>query len=157
MDTSLEPKRVFEAKHDLGAFTLAEVVIATAVAALTISGIMYGYAQACRRAEWTGYSLAAQNIAIQALERTRAAKWDPVAAVPVDELTSANFPNETVQLDLPVKGTNVVTATNTISIATVSTTPPLKMIRVECRWPYKDGQTSKTFTNTVVTYRGPET
>ncbi len=139
------------------AFTLAEVVISAAIAAMTISGIMYGYVQACRRAEWTGYSFAAQNIAIQALERTRAAKWDPAATVPIDELTAANFPNETVVLDLPVKGTNVVSATNIITITTVTTTPPLKMIRVECRWPYKDGQVSKVFTNTVVTYRGPET
>jgi len=136
------------------AFTLTEVVISTAIAALTIAGIMYGYVMSARRAEWSGYSLAAHSAAVQMLERTRAAKWDPAADPVVDKLVATEFPDEVVLMDLPVVGTNAVYATNKITITTVSTNPPVKMIRVDCTWKLSG---TKVYTNTIVAYRSPQT
>src|ERR1051325_11879550 len=88
------------------AFTLMEVVIATTISALTMAGTIYGYGLTCRRAEWAGYSLAAQSLANQGLEQARAAKWDPAAPTPVDELTNSYFATPQVNiLDIPVIGT----------------------------------------------------
>ncbi len=113
---------------------------------------MYGYMISARRAEWSGYSLAAHTAALQVLERTRAAKWDPTRDPVVDMITSANFPMETVLMDIPVTGTNAVYCTNHVSISTISTSPHIKMIRVDCLWPFMNG---RVYTNTVVTYRSP--
>ncbi len=90
---------------------------------------------------------------MQRVEQTRAAKWDMIAYPPIDQLVSNNFPAVTSTLDVPVADTNVVYATSVTTIATVSTNPPLKMIRVDCIWSLmKRGP----FTNTVVTYRSPD-
>ncbi len=135
------------------AFTLVEVVVASLLAAIMVAGIIYGYTQSAERAEWTGQSLAAQALAVQRAEQTRAAKWDTEAGV--DRLQSTNFPTQITILDLPVSGTNVVYATNFTTISNVSVTPPLlKMIRVDCVWMFM--RRGRVFTNTVVTYRAPD-
>ncbi|MBI3878357.1 MAG: hypothetical protein HY300_20735 [Verrucomicrobia bacterium] len=114
---------------------------------------IYGYTQSAERAEWTGQSLAAQALAVQRAEQTRAAKWDTEAGV--DRLQSTNFPTQITILDLPVSGTNVVYATNFTTISNVSVIPPLlKMIRVDCVWMFM--RRARVFTNTVVTYRAPD-
>lgn len=136
------------------AFTLAEVVISVAIASIAVGGIIYGYVLSARRAEWSGYSLAANSVAMQAIERTRAAKWDPSSDPPVDLLTTNQFPTQWTMMDLPISGTNAIYATNYISITTVSTYPPLKMIRVDCVWPFLNG---RLYTNTLVDYRSPQT
>lgn len=134
-------------------FTLPEVVISLAIASISIGGIMYGYVISARRAEWSGYSLAAHTAAIQIIERTRAARWDPTANPPIDLLTSNQFPvTESVMIDLPVSGTNVISVTAITTITTISVTPPLKMVEVECRWPFLNG---RMYTNKVVAYRSP--
>lgn len=143
----------FLARSSRKAFTLAEVVIASAVGALTIGSVIYGYVISARRAEWSGYSLAANSLAMQGVEMARACKWDLLAAVPVDQLVSSNFPTRTNILDIPVSGTNVVWSTNFTTIKTVSTAPPLKMIRVDCVWKF---QSKGPYTNTIVTYRAPD-
>ncbi|MFM8468654.1 MAG: hypothetical protein ACKODH_01595 [Limisphaerales bacterium] len=135
------------------AFTLAEVVISAGIAAMTVAGIIYGYTQSTKRAEWSGYSLAAQALAVQRLEQTRASRWDPDAGV--DQLLSANFPSQTLVLDVPVIGTNAAYATNVTTITTIAATPPLlRMIRVDCTWKFPT--TGRVFTNTVATYRSPD-
>lgn len=132
------------------AFTLAEVVISTGIAALTIGGIVYGYVMSAQRSELASYALAAQSLAMQRLEQSRACKWDPMALPPVDELVASNFQVETNILDIPISRTNMVYATNFTTITTLSTNPPLKMIRVDCTWSF---MSRRVFTNTVVTYR----
>ncbi len=132
------------------AFTLTEVVMAMAISALTIGGIIAGYTMSTRRAEWSAYSLAAQSLAMQRSEQARAAKWDPQAWPPVDELVSSNFPVRIEVLDIPISGTNVVYATNRTAITTLSANPPLRMIQVDCTWMFLS---RGPFTNTVVTYR----
>ncbi len=121
-----------------------------AVSALTIGGIIAGYTLSARRAEWSAYSLAANSLAMQRLEQTRACKWDPQGWPLIDELVSSNFPVHVDVLDIPISGTNVVYATNTTTITYLSTNTPLKMIRVDCAWMFLS---RGPFTNTVVTYR----
>lgn len=134
-------------------FTLAEIVIATALSAMTIGASIYGYIMSAKRAEWSAYSLAAQSLAVQRCEQARACKWDPGAGTPVDQLVSTNFPIETNILDIPISGTNIVWATNFTTITTIQTNPWLKMIRVDCTWNFNG---KGPFTNTVATYRGPD-
>ena len=134
----------------ISAFTLVEVVLAVAVGAILISGMILGYVQAAVRAEWSAHSLAAQSLAVMRLEQTRAAKWDRVALV--DQVVSSNFPVAVEVLDLPVVGTNIAYATNFTTVTMVSTDPPLKMIQVDCIWAFAN---RGIFTNTVITYRAP--
>ena len=134
-------------------FTLVEVVISMAYAALITSGIIYGYTLSVKRAEWAAYSVAAQAQAKQRMEQTRAAKWDYQSFPAVDQLLQSSFPVVTNILDLPLSGTNSTLATLTTTITVISTNPPVKMIRVDCVWRVANG---RQFTNTVVTYRAPD-
>ena len=136
-----------------GAFSLAEQVISLAVALVMMSGIVSGFVQATKQAEWASYSLAAQSLANQCLEQARAAKWDPSAYPPVDQLLASNFPITTQILDIPITKSNIVYATNVVTITTISTTPPLRMIRVDCTWPFFD---RGNFSNTVTSYRAAD-
>lgn len=137
-----------------GGFTLPELVIATAIAAVSLAGVIYGYILSAQSAEWSAYNLAANSLAMQRMEQTRAAKWDRQATPqPVDDLQQTNFPMVVEILDIPITRTNVVYATNLTTITTVSTTPPLKMVRVDCSWRFSSG---RIFTNSVVTYRAPD-
>ena len=134
------------------AFTLAEVLIALAISVLMISGIIYGYLMTATRAEWSGYSLAANSLVQQKIEQTRACQWDPDANPAIDELLQSNFPAETNVLDIPVSKTNVVYAKSYTTIFSVSTNPPVKGIRVDCVWRF---MSRGLFTNTAITYRAP--
>jgi prepilin-type N-terminal cleavage/methylation domain-containing protein len=134
-------------------FSLVEVVVAASIAAVIIGGIIQGYIQAGARAEYSGYSFAAQNLAQQRLEQSRSAKWDPERNL--DELVSANFPPQITILDLPVAGTNVSRATNFTTIVNVRTNAPmLKMLRVDTVWR---GPRGNLHTNSCATYRTPDT
>ena len=151
---------MFRRRRSVAALTLVEVVLSTAIAAMTVSGILYGYTQSAKRAEWSGYSLAAQALAVQRLEQTRACRWDPDSGV--DQLVATNFPTQTLVLDLPVIGTNAAYATNITTIesyqqyyrGTGSTPALFRMIRVDCVWEFPP--TGRVFTNTVATYRSPD-
>jgi type II secretory pathway pseudopilin PulG len=137
------------------AFTLVEVMIAFALSLLFIGGMIYGYIGSAQRAEWTGYSIAAQSLASQSIEQTKSCQWNIDATPPIDELITANFPPRTNILDLPVRkgGSNAILATNFITITTAQVTPAVKCIRVDCVWPWVIGRKSRVFTNTIVTYR----
>lgn len=135
------------------AFTLAEQVIALGVSLILISGVVSGFIQTTRQAEWSAYSLAAQSLASQALEQSRAAKWDPRAYPAVDQLVTSNFPVQVQVLDIPVTRSNIVYATNIVTVTMVSTNPSLKMIAVQCTWPFLN---RGIFTNTIVSYRAPD-
>lgn len=140
-------------RQSLQGQTLAEVVIALGIGGILYASILTGYILTTSRAEWTAYWLAAQALATDRLEQTRAAKWDTQAFPPVDQLVDGNFPLRVDILDLPVSGQNIPYATSIVTIAVVSTNPPLKSIRVDTIWDFKH---RRTFTNTVVTYRGPD-
>src|SRR5437879_9843717 len=88
------------------AFTLAEVAVAMAITAMSMAGVVAGYIFATRQAEWSAFSLAAQALATQRLEQTRAAQWEP--RQPLDELVATNFPTvPTNRLAMPISGTNI--------------------------------------------------
>lgn len=137
-------------------FTLAEVVISTAIIFVTLGGVIYGYIKTTDRAEWSAYSLAAQSLALQGIEQTRAAKWDPQAWPPIDPLGATNF-IQVEQLDVPKKGPPVL-ATNYISVTMVSSNPPLKELRADCVWLLRHRRTNLRgpFTNTAITLRAPD-
>jgi Tfp pilus assembly protein PilV len=131
-------------------FSLVEALIAMVILGIMVTGIVGGFMQCHRTAEWSAHSLAAQSLAMQPIEQARAAKWDPWRSVPIDELVSSNFPMTTNILDVPISGTNIVYATNVVTIRTVSTNPPLKEIYVETRWKFDH---KRLYTNWAVTYR----
>jgi prepilin-type N-terminal cleavage/methylation domain-containing protein len=134
-------------------FTLTEVVVATLLASLLTGGLVYGYLLSVKRAEWSAYSLAAQALAAAKVEQTRACKWDVQGWPVVDELVSSNFPPTVEVLDMPVVGTNFVYTTNTIRITELSVNPRLKMVQAQCVWTFCG---RGPFTNSVVTYRAPD-
>lgn len=145
---SREPKHPLVGQHG---FSLVEMLVAVMVAGVMIAGMVGGYIQTAKQAEWSAYSLAANALALQRLEQVKAAKWDPAGGV--DQVVGANFPARSEILDVPVTKTNIVYATNRTTITSISTTPPLKMVRVDCTWTFLN---RGVFTNSVVTYRAPD-
>ena len=83
------------------AFTLVEVVISSLIGAVVMAGIIYGYVMSAERTEWSSYYQAAQSIAMQRMEQTRAAKWEVQTTPQTDELQSTNFPVVVKVLDIP--------------------------------------------------------
>lgn len=140
-------------KHRQQGLTLTEVVISLGLGGLMFGGVLTGYLQSATQAEWSAYNLAGHSLAMQRLEAVRASKWDTQAAPPVDLLVGANFPESEEVLDVPLAGTNRVFATSRVTISTISANPPIKLIRVETAWPFRNQQ---FYTNTVATYRAPD-
>ena len=155
------------------AFTLAEVVISLAIAGLVFGGTITAYIQSTRNAEWTGYSLAAQALAIQQIEQARSAVWDP--ALGKNEITNLSFGStwsynastrvgkgsSWTNLDLPVSGNRFTRATNfvTISMLTNVTGAPgvsLQVVQVDTAWPFMINGKYRLFTNSICTYLAPD-
>lgn len=140
------------ARKACAGITLTEIVISLAITTLAVGGMVSGYTFSVERAEWSTRSSAAQILVDQKLEQTKAARWDPMASPPIDELVSTNFPVEVTALAIPSTSVQGILATNITTISLVSSDPPLKMIRIESIWPFKRGPV----TNTLVTYRSPD-
>jgi len=141
---------VSRAGGNLAGFTLAEVLIALGILGISLGGILTVYIQSAVRSDWSAHSVSAQMTALCGLEQCRAAKFDPRGSPAVDQLVSSNFPQRLYVLDV---GTSVgarTYATNTTTITTISSNPPLKMVRVDCTWFYAR---KGLFTNTALTYR----
>jgi len=130
-------------------FTLTETLVSIALTGMMVSGIVSGFLQSAKQAEWSSYSYAAQSQALRCLEEVRAAKWDPQAFPPVDQLTNV-APLSVDILDIPTAGTNVVFCTNRTAIRNISITPPLREITVQTTWRFLN---RGVFTNVVRTYR----
>jgi type II secretory pathway pseudopilin PulG len=138
-------------RRSIAAFTLAEVVVCLAIVALLFGGIITGYMQGAYRAEWAGYNLAAQALAMQQIEQAKSAKWDK----DVNEFTNLITMSWAV-LDLPRSGTNIVYATNYVVVTPnqISSTPDVfvQMVKVDTVWPYiRKGQVFY-YTNTLADY-----
>lgn len=155
------------------AFTLAEVVISVFICGLVFSGILRCYTLSAERAQWAGYSMAAQALAIQQLEQARSGVWEPTGGR--NELTNLNLFSRTYDtsakamrgysisvLDIPISGTNAVPATNFVTVRLVNlnntTNPPVQvqLVRVDTVWPFRAFGGSRLCTNTVVTYAAPD-
>ncbi len=162
-------------KSSCGGFHAGEVVISLAVTGLVFAGILTGYVQSARNAEWTGYSLAAQALAVQQIEQGRSAVWDYSTGSTRNELTNLNLLNPQYDsstktrtgyswttLDLPYSGTNVVRATNYVTVRMFYfnnvASPPvqLQMMQVDTVWPFTVGTVATYFTNSIATYFAPD-
>ena len=132
-------------------FTMVEMIVAMAIAGITVAGVASGFMQVFVQGQSSAYSLAAHSQAMRGLEMARAAKWDPAGK---DELGSnTNWPPQVEILDLPMSGNNITYATNRVFITTISTRPPLRQIKVQCTWTFLN---RRVFTNSIVTYRAPD-
>ena len=136
------------------AMSLVEAVVALAIAGVAIAALVGGFIFLLRRSEAAAYSVAANSLALSGYEQARAAKWDALSLTNVDELVASNYPPRGMVLDIPRSGNNVVYATNYTTISTISTNPLLKVLRVDCVYPFLD---RGLFTNSIVSYRATET
>jgi type II secretory pathway pseudopilin PulG len=149
------------------AFTLAEVVVAVFICAIVFGAVVSAYTQSASRAQWSGYSLAAQALAMQQLEQARSGIWDPTSGR--NEITNLNLSGRTVSggvvkgysaaiLDIPIHGTNFVWATNWVTIQTITVAPSVQvqLLRVDTVWPFNAFGNNRIYTNTIATYIGPD-
>ncbi len=154
-------------------FTLAEVSIALAIIVMVFAGVIIAYTQATLRAQWTGYSLAAESLAMKQIEQARSARWDPANPGGVtNQLYSLNLLGSSLSagvltgyswtnLDLPSSGSNYVRATNFV---TVKPMPPVAgspngtnlMVRVDTVWSFRWAKHTSLVTNTICTYVAPD-
>ncbi len=132
-----------------GGFTIAEVVISVAIAAISIGAIISGYVISANRAEWTLCSSAAQLMVMNHLEQTKTARWDSFT----NELDPISPFSTNEPLDIPITGTGVVDATNTVTITDTGSSPPSRLVRVDCVWSL---MSRGPFTNTAFTLRFQE-
>jgi prepilin-type N-terminal cleavage/methylation domain-containing protein len=135
------------------AFTLIELVISIAILAMVMAGMIFGYAQANRFAEWSSMSLAAQSYALQGLEQVRSAKWDVSHNPVIDYIPAPTNYTQSDTMDIPVSGAPYY-VTNYIKLIQLSTSPQLREVWSQCVWVFP--RTGKLYTNTVVTYRAPD-
>ncbi|HTY89156.1 MAG TPA: hypothetical protein VMB80_17040 [Candidatus Acidoferrum sp.] len=135
---------------------------AIVVLVTVMGGIISGYVQANRMAEFSSMSLAAQSTALQGVEQAIAARWDSQnvsdtnnAYGHADELGLTNnwVPQGTNVLDIPVSGA-AIPVINYITITKVSDYPKLRQIRSDAVWTFP--LTGEVFTNTVITLRAPD-
>ncbi len=134
-------------------FTLAETLVSIMIMGLVFSGVLLGYTRASQRAEWSGLSLAAEALCVRQMEQFRAVLWD-TQQIPIHDDT-INIPSSnTMILDIPISGTNVVYATNTFTITSFTNAGPsyFKMIVCKTVWALN----GHVFTNLLVDYRAPD-
>jgi len=137
-------------------FTLPEVLMALFIMMLLFGGIITTYIQASYRAEWSGFSLAAQAAAIQQLEAAKSAVWDPTGTTLKDEISQLTNATS-VLLDLPVTGTNTVYATNYPTIRLIQNGSYSNyLVRIDTVWPFRWRNQTVYFTNTVACYYAPD-
>jgi prepilin-type N-terminal cleavage/methylation domain-containing protein len=134
-------------------FTLAETMVSIMILGLVFAGTLLTYTRAEQRAEWSGYSLAAEMLCAKTMEQFHAVLWD-TQTLPTNNGT-LNIPlTSTNLLDIPVAGTNAVWAVTTANITSFAGPGPCyyEMITVNTAWAWQ----GQNFTNTLVAYRAPD-
>jgi type II secretory pathway pseudopilin PulG len=145
-------------KKKVAGFSLIEVLIAFLIFGMVASGMIYGYGQANRMAEWSSMSLGAQSYALQGLEQARAAKWDTqtgttnIGPGTGDWLGQTNYFQVDTN-DVPTSGAPIF-VTNYITITNIPSSVPLRQIRSDCVWTF--ALTGQLYTNTVISLRAPD-
>jgi len=141
--------------------TLTEVLVAFWIFGLMVSGLIYGYTQINRIAEWSSMSLAAQSIASEGVEQNFCKTFPSTSSGSTGQLQPTNYyasdPTNYV-LDVPANGVQYQ-VTNIVTITQVQTNPPLMQIRVDCVWEFFAGETGTNrvfYTNTLVTLRATD-
>jgi len=146
-------------RNAVSAFTLMEVMIGFCIFGTVTSGMIYGYVQANRKAEWSSQSLAAMSYASQGMEQLRSAQWiaeefSTASGQGTTDVLGAYFQtNQVDTLDIPTSGAPI-SVTNTITATQISTNPPLKLLVSQVVWTFQ--LTGQLFTNTIVTLRAPD-
>ena len=133
--------------------TLVEVIVALAVAGITLAGIISGYVYCLTSAMKAELMQAAHAKALERIEQTRSAVWAPNRGTPQDDLVASNFPNLLVTLDLPGADTNGTQATIQTTIASISSSPAMRLVHVDCIWNFRG---SEWVTNSIETMRAPD-
>jgi prepilin-type N-terminal cleavage/methylation domain-containing protein len=132
-------------------FTLIEVAVASAIAALLFAGIFGGYTVIGRRVQFAAYNLAGNSCAMKQMEQILDSQW-----VPSSGITNlfTNYPNNIASnyLYLPSAQGSFTPCTNYITITAASANPPYAMVRVDCVWTFPQ---TGLFTNTVAVLRAP--
>ena len=139
------------------AFTLVEVVMSIAILALAMAGMIYGYVQTNRRAEWSSMSLAAQSFASQAVEQARAAQFDYFRTTTnqIQQLPSLSNPHNPYYVTNTMLMASSSVTTNVVTTVTITNmSAVLYQIRADCAWYFPRAGT--WFTNTVITQRAPD-
>jgi hypothetical protein len=170
-------------KRKTGGFTLIEVVMALVITTLVFGTMIQTYNLLCKRALWSGYSLAAQAVNSQQIEQFRGAFWNPGGSTgpagPTNEIYTNLYKNTngfmgsqynsglglvtgytTNYLPLPVpSGNTVIVITNYVSngLITASGATALMWVSVDTVWPFVAEGTNKFYTNRMVTYFAPPT
>jgi prepilin-type N-terminal cleavage/methylation domain-containing protein len=173
METKLKPQamliktrqnKAYVTKRSGDAFSLVEVLVALLIFGMVSAGILWGYVQANRLAEWSSMSLGAQSYALQGIEQARAAKWDTASYrqvmddfLPVPASTgTTNYTqldtNDVPQSGAPLLLTNVITISNVYSSTNGGLN--LRQIRSDVYWKFP--LTGRLYTNTVITFRAPD-
>jgi len=152
-------------------FTLVEVIMALVIIVMVCGGTILAYTQAAYRAEWSGYSLAAESLAMKQIEQARSARWDPAnPGAPVNEiyqlnLLSSNLTGQVLtgytwtNLDLPSNGSNYLRATNFVTVKPVTNAfnGTNIMVQVDAVWSFHWSQgPTKLYTNSIATYLAPD-
>ena len=154
-------------RNAVTAFTLLEVMIGFVIFGLATTGMIYGYVEANRMAEWSSQSLAAMSYGSQGMEQMRSAQWCAEeystgnGQGTTDVLPMTNQPggtwgfwtNQVDTLDIPTTG-NLINVTDYLYVTSISTNPPLRRIVSQVVWTFR--LTGKLFTNTAVTLRAPD-
>jgi type II secretory pathway pseudopilin PulG len=142
------------------AFTLVEVMIGFLIFGMVTAGMLYGYVEANRIAEWSSQSLAAMSYASQGMEQMRSAQWcaEESGEVTTDMLGNNYQTNQVDTLDIPTTGapiyvTNYMTSTR-VTNSDGTFNPPLKLLVSRVVWTFR--LTGQLFTNTIVTLRAPD-
>jgi type II secretory pathway pseudopilin PulG len=150
-------------------FTLNEVLLSFFIFAMVTSGLVYGYVQVNRIAEYSSMSLAAQSYASEGLELAKSAQWNYVRWPNTnygmgtgDELgfpVGGSYQTTNVDtMDVPTSGTPIY-VTNYITVTYVLTSlypnnPPMRQIRSDCVWALP--MTGLLCTNTAIALRAPD-
>ena len=146
------------------AFTLVEVMIGFWIFGMVTAGMIYGYVEANRIAEWSSQSLAAMSYASQGMEQMRSAQWcaeefSTASGQGTTDVLGNNYQtNQVDTLDIPTTGdpiyvTNYMTATR-VTNSDGTFNPPLKLLVSQVVWSFR--LTGQLFTNTIVTLRAPD-
>ena len=170
----LVSEKYFLNRRTMAAFTLAEMVVAIGIMVMVLCGIVLGYVQSGRRAEWSGFSMAAQALSVQQVEQARSARWDPAMIPAKIEFIdmSACLKNWTtnagvytgwtnVQFNLPVSSASgPIWATNYVTLKNIQNANnnniSVYMLKVDTVWSFRSGSNMKCYTNTSADYFAPD-
>jgi type II secretory pathway pseudopilin PulG len=165
-------------RRNKAGYSLVEGLVCIIIVALLLGAIINGYVFGAKQAQWSSYSLAAQSLALHAIEQARSAKWDGNQTVEITNLNLINksytgylnaggvATNYTVTgyttniMDIPWKTTNYVVATNFITIQSFYpySGVQMQMIRVDTVWPFTGWENFSVnyYTNSICTYLAPD-